>query len=289
MGIPIALSLSWVAMTYIHVLLRRMVGMFARVFPRCNMLSQAIAFNLFLAFFPMLLVIVALGTSFLGSRATGPELINELTRYLPSGSRQIVVEFLIKRAPQAWKWAAVGLAGALLAGTQVMTLIVKGIHAVHGDEEKASFLLRQLRGLLLLLGTTVPLLAAAILGVFGRVARHWLQEALGRAQPLYGLWSLFFPLAAILLSAFALSIIYRVSRPQQRGFRCLLPGAFLATMLWWLVNIAFGFLVQKVPYSIVYGGLAAVIGLLIWMQLSAVIIFLGAAWNAELASSRSRK
>jgi uncharacterized BrkB/YihY/UPF0761 family membrane protein len=41
-----------------------------------------------------------------------------------------------------------------------------------------------------------------------------------------------------------------------------------------------------VPYSIVYGGLAAVIGLLIWMQLSAVIIFLGAAWNAELAENR---
>jgi len=29
-----------------------------------------------------------------------------------------------------------------------------------------------------------------------------------------------------------------------------------------------------------------VIGLLIWMQLSAMIIFLGAAWNAELAESR---
>jgi uncharacterized BrkB/YihY/UPF0761 family membrane protein len=31
----------------------------------------------------------------------------------------------------------------------------------------------------------------------------------------------------------------------------------------------------------VYGGLAAVIGLLIWMQISAVIVFLGASWNAE--------
>jgi uncharacterized BrkB/YihY/UPF0761 family membrane protein len=44
--------------------------------------------------------------------------------------------------------------------------------------------------------------------------------------------------------------------------------------------------VRKVPYNVVYGGLAAVIGLLIWMQLSAMIIFLGAAWNAELAESR---
>jgi uncharacterized BrkB/YihY/UPF0761 family membrane protein len=41
-----------------------------------------------------------------------------------------------------------------------------------------------------------------------------------------------------------------------------------------------------VPYNVVYGGLAAVIGLLIWMQISAVIVFLGAAWNAEADDAR---
>jgi uncharacterized BrkB/YihY/UPF0761 family membrane protein len=56
--------------------------------------------------------------------------------------------------------------------------------------------------------------------------------------------------------------------------------------LWWLVDVLFGIYVRRVPYSVVYGGLAAVIGLIIWMQLSAVIIFLGAGWNAELAESR---
>jgi membrane protein len=68
--------------------------------------------------------------------------------------------------------------------------------------------------------------------------------------------------------------------------RNVLPGAMVATLLWWLVDVLFGMYVRRVPYSIVYGGLAAVIGLIIWMQLSAVIIFLGAAWNAELAESR---
>jgi membrane protein len=68
--------------------------------------------------------------------------------------------------------------------------------------------------------------------------------------------------------------------------RHVLPGAMVATLLWWLVDVLFGVYVRRVPYSVVYGGLAAVIGLIIWMQLSAVIIFLGAAWNAELAESR---
>jgi membrane protein len=66
----------------------------------------------------------------------------------------------------------------------------------------------------------------------------------------------------------------------------VLPGAVLATLLWWLIDVLFGVYVRKVPYSLVYGGLAAVIGLLIWMQLSAIVIFLGAACNAELADRR---
>jgi membrane protein len=91
---------------------------------------------------------------------------------------------------------------------------------------------------------------------------------------------------AIVLAMMALTVIYRVARPREQSLRNVLPGAMLATLLWWLVNVLFGIYVRRVPYNVVYGGLAAVIGLIIWMQLSAVIIFLGAAWNAELAESR---
>jgi len=40
-----------------------------------------------------------------------------------------------------------------------------------------------------------------------------------------------------------------------------------------------------VPYGIVYGGLAVTIGLLIWMQITATILLIGAAYNAELQNS----
>jgi len=82
------------------------------------------------------------------------------------------------------------------------------------------------------------------------------------------------------------TLIYRVARPYDEKLRNVLPGAMVATLLWWLANVLFGFYVRQVPYSVVYGGLAAVIGLMIWMQVSTVIIFLGAAWNAELAEGR---
>jgi len=139
---------------------------------------------------------------------------------------------------------------------------------------------------LLLLATIAPLLAAAVLGVFGRPLRHWIGDEFGEARPFHGIWPLAFPIAAFLLSLTALTLIYRVARPQEHSLRNVVPGAVLATLLWWAADVLFGAYVSRVPYSIVYGGLAAVIGLLIWMQLSALIIFLGAAWNAESQDAR---
>jgi membrane protein len=268
---------------------KRGYRMFARVFPRCGMISQAIAFNLFLAFFPTMLIVVALATSRIGGRTSLLDLITDLTQFLPPGSQGIVSEFLVKRGPGAWKLALLGWAGTLLAGSQVMKLVMEGIHIIYGDREKLGFLHRQLRGLALLLATIAPLLGAAILGVLGKPIRRWITMEIGDRNLLHGWWTFFFPVLAMVLAMLALTVIYRVARPREDSFRKVLPGAIVATSLWWLVDVLFGVYVRRVPYNVVYGGLAAVIGLLVWMQLSAVIIFLGAAWNAELAESRKLK
>src|ERR1700758_5598840 len=159
---------------------KRALSMFGRVFPRCGMIAQAVAFNLFLAFFPTLLIAVGLATSPIGGRTNLFDLITDLTALLPPGSQQIVSEFLIKRGPQAWKWALVGLGGTLLAGTQVMRLLMEGIHTIYGDRERPGFFARQLRALALLVLVIAPLIVAAILGVFGRPLRRWLALEFGK-------------------------------------------------------------------------------------------------------------
>ena len=265
---------------------KRALSMFGRVFPRCSMISQAIAFNLFLAFFPTLLITVGVATSPIGGRTSLFDLISDLTSFLPPGSQQIVSEFLVKRGPDAWKWALVGLGGTLLAGSQVMKLLMEGIHTIYGDRQRPGFFARQLRALALLILTIAPLLLAAILGVFGRPLRRWSAVEFGKGPAVDALWAVFFHGIAILLAMIAVTIIYRWARPTEQNLGSVLPGALVATLLWWVADVSFGFYVRKMPYGIIYGGLAAVIGLLIWMELSTVIIFLGAAWNAELAESR---
>src|SRR6202171_2175096 len=242
-------------------LLRRTYGMFTRVFPRCGVISQAIAFNLFLAFFPTLLLAVALATSRIGGRTSLLALIADLTQFLPPGSQPIVSEFLVKRGPEAWKIAALGWTGTLLAGSQVVKLVMQGSHSIYGDKEPLGFLHRQVRGLMLLVVTIAPLLGAAILGILGRPLRRWIAMEIGKHTILQGWWNFFFPAVAIVLAMMALTVIYRVARPRENSLRNVLPGAMLATLLWWLANVLFGIYVRRVPYNVVYGGLGAVVGL----------------------------
>lgn len=262
----------------------RIVG---RVYPRCGTVTQAIAYNVFLAFFPTLLVAVGLSSTWIGSEAGTLDAFRNFVEFLPPSSQAIVSEFLERREADVWKYALAGIAGMLIGGTQVMKLLMQGIHLIYGDEQRIGFLHRQLRGLLLLLITMLPILAAGILGVFGRPLRHWLTGQFGRHAPVQAMWLVFFPVAAMVLAMLALTVIYWVARPKEKHLRHVLPGAAIATALWWLANALFGWYVRRMPANVVYGGLAAVIGLLVWMQLSAMIVFFGAAWNAERAVLRS--
>jgi membrane protein len=262
-------------------------GVIGRVFPRCSVISQAIAFNVFLAFFPTLLMAVGLASSWIGTRTALLDTIRDFTQFLPPGSQGIVAEFLTKRGPEVWRFAVLGWVGSLVGGTQVMKLLMDGVHLIYGDEEKLGFFRRQLRGLVLLLITMAPILVAGILGVFGRPLRHWFVGIVGKHALVNGIWLVFFPLVAMILAMLALAVIYWMARPKtEERLVEVLPGAVAATLMWWLVNAAFGLYVRRVSYSMLYGGLAAVIGLLIWMQISAVIVLLGAAWNAEEAEYR---
>jgi membrane protein len=60
----------------------------------------------------------------------------------------------------------------------------------------------------------------------------------------------------------------------------VIPGAVIATPMWWIVSWLFGVYMRHVPYGLVYGGLATAIGLMLWMNLTSLIILFGSAYNA---------
>jgi membrane protein len=264
-----------------EAILTRLVRSLGRIFPDCVTLSQAIAFNMFLAFFPLLLFTLGvLGGTRLFHDAL-QEIPDRLSLILPPGSAGVVSAYFVRKTIHTWRWMVLGLGGTLITGTQVMVGYIEGFRVIEGDLLRPGYWRRQARALLLLCLTIVPMLLVVTLTVFGKQTRAWL---LLRTRSVYMTHELELTLYAIVVFVLAMGVLvvlYRIGRPGHPGMLELLPGALVSTILWWAADIVFGWYVRKMPYDAMYRGLAAAIGLLLWMFLTAMIVLLGAAYNAE--------
>jgi membrane protein len=260
---------------------------FGRIFPDCVTVGQAIAFNMFVAFFPMLLFALGLlsGTSFFHDAVRAiPDRLNLI---LPPSSTQVVSDYFLRRGPHSHRWTYLGLAGTLIAGSQVMVGFIEGFRLIEGDPIALGYGRRQLRALAMLCLAIVPVSIVVAFTVFGKSVRLWFIHRSGVSlQFAHTLSYVGYAVCVFVFAMTALVIIYRLGRPGHPGVVELFPGAFIAALLWWGADVVFGYYVRRVPYTLIYGGLAAAIGLLFWMYLTATIVLLGAAYNAEASEFR---
>jgi membrane protein len=272
-----------------QAMLRNLVRAFGRVFPDCVTLSQAIAFNMFLAFFPLLLLTLGLLSQTSLFHDALREIPARLLLILPPGSSRVVAEYFVRKAVHPWRWIALGLGGTLLAGTQVMIGYIEGFRVIEGDLLQPRYWKRQLRALLLLCITIVPMIAVVVLTVFGKQVRTWRFFQIGSPHLTREIEWVCYLAVVFVLAMVVLVSLYRIGRPGHAGYRAVLPGAAVSTIFWWAADISFGWYVRKMPYDAVYRGLASAIGLLLWMFLTALIVLLGAAYNAELREAAAER
>jgi membrane protein len=267
------------AMT-LTLIARKLFRTLARVIPQCGMVAQAVAFNMFLAFFAVLLIALSLMKRSLEGE-NGPQVAARLSAILPPGSWQLISAFVLREKVNTWYLALAGWVGTLLVGSQVIKLITKGIEMVYGGRHTHSIFGRQIRGLLLFSLASVAWLLAVLLSVFGGPWGQSMAGEFGDFSLVRAFWVVLLPLVAMILAMLVLALIYRVATPGTTTWASVLPGAAAATILWWAANILFGWYVRKTQYGPIYGGLTAAIGLMTWMEISAMLVFLGAAWNSD--------
>jgi membrane protein len=69
------------------------------------------------------------------------------------------------------------------------------------------------------------------------------------------------------------------------SWRASLPGAVLATLVWLVTTLLFGYYVTRfADYSRVYGSLGAAIALMFWLYIIALSVLIGAEFNAQRAA-----
>ena len=91
-------------------------------------------------------------------------------------------------------------------------------------------------------------------------------------------------LVALFVLYAALSLLYRFG-PNQRGarLRWMTVGAGTAVILWIVASAGLSFYLGNFGnYNEVYGSIGAVIGMLLWLYITAYLILLGAALNLQV-------
>ncbi|HEX4019793.1 MAG TPA: YihY/virulence factor BrkB family protein [Acidobacteriaceae bacterium] len=160
-----------------------------------------------------------------------------------------------------------------------------------------SFWHQRLVAFLLVPLSLVPLMLASLFVVFGHQIEDWMIYQAGHDFRIYVLlfWRVVRWLLAMVTSVAVIATIYHMGTPRTQSWRRVMPGAVLATVLWFPSTLIFGWYVTRhANYTQVYGSLGAGIALLIWLYIILISVMIGAEFNAEafpkpaLASSPGR-
>ena len=133
--------------------------------------------------------------------------------------------------------------------------------------------------------TGVPLTFATVLVAFGNQIESWMAFHAGHelAPYILILWNVVRWVIALATSIAVMLLIYHHAVPRTQPWHTVLPGATLATAVWFPATMGFGWYVAHfAEYSLLYGSLATAIVLLVWMYIFSVIVLIGAEFNALL-------
>ena len=248
--------------------------------------AAALTYYSVLSLFPFLIVLVSL-LGVLGS----PESIGGLLRIIEDlGSGSAVdtlrppIENIVDNSNAAGIALVLGVAGGLWSASGYIGAFIRCSNEIYGvAEDRPFWKLRPIQILITLVMTLIVALVLVALLLTGPLV-----EAIGielgvgdAAVTAFSIvkWPLLLAIVVLVIAA-----LYRFSpNARHAGYRWILPGSLLATLLWIAASAGFSLYVANFgSYSNTYGSLAGAIVFLVWLWLTNVAIVFGAQFAAEL-------
>jgi membrane protein len=253
-------------------------------------LSAELAYRFFLALFPFLIFLVALGAAIaatLGQADPSRDVVRQLTASLPPEASALIAPEL-ERLIAGEHPALLSLGGifALVFATGGTNALIKALDRVAELADHRTFAGRYALALLMTLVGAAGLVVSTSLLVGGQLilSRALDASALGvlaGALP-FGGW-----LVSLVLVGAVAAILYGLLPARRPRPRAVLPGATAFALAWTVATLGFGIYVTDFGrYSVTYGTLAGVAVLLIWLYLSALLLLAGAELNVALEDER---
>jgi len=273
-------------------------------------IAQSTAYSAIVALFPALIVAAAVIGLLPDTAPVRFQLADFFDRVLPA-SVSLLLDAAFENAPKHAHSvrALVGAGVVSFAGaSNVISTLMEGLRRARGlPRDCWSFWQRRRRSFELVPLSLVPLTIASLLVVFGHAVSLWLVSIIGpqARAPIYAATLLLRWAVAVGASVGLIALLYHMGAPvecarptrQDSGRRSsnlsvpstprswwwrILPGAVLATILWFPATLIFGWYVTRFTnYTEVYGPLGAGIALLFWLYIISLSVLCGAEFNVH--------
>jgi membrane protein len=246
--------------------------------------SKAAAYSSILTFFPVLLII----GSALASWRKGQPYLREITyalgSILPAGGTT-ALNYLKGAAQHPVGLLTTTSLITLWTASGVMISWMDGFRRCYELPKTWGLVQERLIAFLLVVFALTPMTFATLLVAVGSKFETRLLPFLDPDFSIYILllWGAMRWLIATLTSIAVIALIYHHAVPRTQPWHSVMPGAMLATILWFSVTVGFRAYLQHFgDFATIYGSLGAAMALLVWMYMISLVVLVGAEFNALL-------
>jgi membrane protein len=168
---------------------------------------------------------------------------------------------------------------ALYAASGGFRAFMEGADRVTNSQKKRKAFMKYVLSVIWVVLFSFAIVSALLGIVFGQKILNKIKEHLPAlpGEDLLNLFRILLPLVFVFILFLSINMFVP---SRQICFSCALPGSVFVTALWTIATLLFGFYVNRfTDYSRFYGTVGSVIILLVWLQLTSVILLLGMEVN----------
>jgi membrane protein len=285
----------------------------------CLNIAQAVAYSAMVSLFPALIVAASVITLLPDAAPLRLQAAQFFDRILPPDVSPLLESYFetSHRTPQSVRALTVLAVVSLTGASSVIVTLMEGFRRAYDlPIDQWSFWDRRWRSFALVPISLFPLLVASLLVVFGHLLAEWISIYVGAPVrvPVAVIAFILRWAVALAGSVGIIAVIYHMGVPpaclgpeledpndsrlwgsvrtmramstMERSWTRTLPGAVLATVMWFVTTLVFGWYVTRFAnYSEVYGSLGAGVALLFWLYIISLSVLCGAEFNAQLYST----
>ena len=243
--------------------------------------SAALTYYLLFALFPLLVFISTL----LGILKLD---VDSVTQVVPADVMSVLesyLEYVSANASRQLLWFS--LIFSVWFPMRATSCLLHSLRKAFGLGPPRKMLVNQLGILLFTVWLILTIGLTLLLVTVGRRALEFLSGLIELPAGFIDLWSYLRFIVLGVVMFLMLTVLYMLARGQRRPLKEVAPGGGISLAAWMVLSLAFSYYVENFAnYSVLYGSIATVVVVLLWLYMSGTVLIMGAEYSAVILRRR---